>query len=364
MNDRRMWRHFDYVLLAAMVILVLFGLAMIYSATKDSPTLGDYVWDQAVIAVAGLILVFLIAASDYRLLASMQRSIYLVTVGMLTATAIIGYTQLGAQRWLSVGNVLVQPSEFAKVLVVITLAKFLADHQKDMDRLRMVLFSLAMVALPVFLIYQEPDLSTAISLLVAWGVMVVMAGMRTLHMALLGGTVLFSLPLIWSNLQDYHRARVLLFLDPSRDEFAQYNIDQALIALGSGGWLGQGYGSGIQTQGRFLKVRHTDFIFSVAGEEMGLVGAVLLLVLLFIVILRILRAATLARDAYGRLIAVGVATIISFQAVVNIGMNLGLSPVTGIPLPFVSYGRSSLLTLLVGIGLVESVVMRHRKLEF
>jgi len=364
MNDRRMWRHFDYVLLAVTVILVLFGLAMIYSATKDSPTLGDYVWDQAVIAVAGLILVFLIAVFDYRLLASMQRSIYLVTVGMLTATVIIGYTQLGAQRWLSVGNVLVQPSEFAKVLVVITLAKFLADHQKDMDRLRMVLFSLAMVTLPVFLIYQEPDLSTAISLLVAWGVMVVMAGMRTLHMALLGGTVLFSLPVIWFNLQDYQRDRVLLFLDPSRDEFAQYNIDQALIALGSGGWLGQGYGSGIQTQGRFLKVRHTDFIFSVVGEEMGWVGAVLLMVLLFIVILRILRAATLARDAYGRLIAVGVATIISFQAVVNISMNLGLSPVTGIPLPFVSYGRSSLLTLLVGIGLVESVVMRHRKLEF
>jgi rod shape determining protein RodA len=314
--------------------------------------------------VAGLILLFLIAAFDYRLLASVQRSIYLVTVGLLTATAIIGYTQLGAQRWLSVGSIPIQPSEFAKILVVITLAKFLADHQKDMDRFRTVLFSLAMVALPVFLIYQQPDLSTSISLLFAWAVMVVMAGMRTLHMVLLGGSVLFSLPVIWLNLQEYQRNRVLLFLDPSRDEFAQYNIDQALIALGSGGWLGQGYGSGIQTQGRFLKVRHTDFIFSVVGEEMGLLGAALLVVLLFIVILRILRAATLARDTYGRLIAVGVATIIAFQATVNISMNLGLSPVTGIPLPFVSYGRSSLLTLLVGIGLVESVVMRHRKLEF
>jgi rod shape determining protein RodA len=128
--------------------------------------------------------------------------------------------------------------------------------------------------------------------------------------------------------------------------------------------LGEGYGSGIQTQGRFLKVRHTDFIFSVVGEEMGLVGATVLIALILIVILRALRAATLARDAFGRLIAVGVATTIAFQAAVNIGMNLGLSPVTGIPLPFISYGRSSLLTLLIGIGLVESVVMRHRKLEF
>ena len=169
---------------------------------------------------------------------------------------------------------------------------------------------------------------------------------------------------MWANLQGYQRDRILLFLDPSRDEFAQYNIDQALIALGSGGWLGQGYGSGIQTQGRFLKVRHTDFIFSVVGEEMGLVGAVLLILLLFILILRVVRAATLARDAYGRLIAVGVATTIAFQATVNIGMNLGLSPVTGITLPFISYGRSSLVALLIGIGLVESVVMRHRKLEF
>jgi rod shape determining protein RodA len=188
--------------------------------------------------------------------------------------------------------------------------------------------------------------------------------MRPLHMTLLGGTLLVSLPILWLNLAGYQQERVLLFLDPSRDEFAHYNIDQALIALGSGGWLGQGYGRGIQTQGRFLKVRHTDFIFSVVGEEMGLIGAALLMLLIIVVILRVLRAAALSRDTYGRLIAVGVATIIAFQTMVNIGMNLGISPVTGIPLPFISYGRSSLLTLLVGIGLVESVVMRHRKLEF
>ena len=364
MNDRRIWRHFDYVLLAVTVILILFGLAMIHSSTKDSAELGNYVWDQAAVAVVGLILLFALAAFDYRLLATLQRPIYLLTVVVLVATTIWGYTQLGSQRWLSVGNVLIQPSEFAKVLVVLALAQFLAAREKRIGQIRTVLFSFILVIIPVFLIYQQPDLSTAISLLVAWGVMVVMAGMRSLHMGLLGGTLLFALPIVWFQVQDYHRDRVLLFLDPSRDEHATYNIEQALIALGSGGWLGQGYGSGIQTQGRFLKVRHTDFIFSVVGEEMGWIGAALLIALILVLILRILRAATLSRDAYGRLIAVGVATIIAFQAIVNIGMNLRLSPVTGIPLPFISYGRSSLLTLLIGIGLVESVVMRHRKLEF
>jgi rod shape determining protein RodA len=301
---------------------------------------------------------------DYRLLANLHRSIYIVTIGVLVATSVIGHYQLGAQRWLSVGNFVFQPSEFAKILIIIVLAKFLADRQRSLDKLRTVLLSLALVAVPVVLIYDQPDLSTAIALLIAWIAMVVMAGMRPLHMALLGGTVLISLPLIWFNIQEYQRDRILLFLDPSRDEFAQYNIDQALIALGSGDWLGQGFGSGIQTQGRFLKVRHTDFIFSVVGEEMGMIGAVLLMILMVIIILRSLRAAALARDSFGRLIAAGVAATIAFQAVVNIGMNLGLSPVTGVPLPLISYGRSSLVALLIGIGLVESVVMRHRKLEF
>jgi rod shape determining protein RodA len=364
MNDRRVWRHFDYVMLAVTALLVVSGLVMIHSATQDSPELGSYAWDQAAAAAVGFILLFMLAVFDYRLLANLQRSIYLLTIGVLLATSIIGHVRLGAQRWLGVGNFVIQPSEFAKILVIIVLSKYLADHQQQMEKLRTILFSFVLVAIPVLLIYDQPDLSTAISLLVAWGVMVVMAGMRPLHIALLGGTLLILLPVVWFNLQEYQQDRILLFLDPSRDDFAQYNIDQALIALGSGGWLGQGYGSGIQTQGRFLKVRHTDFIFSVVGEEMGLIGAVLLMLLTFVVILRAVRASALARDAYGRLIAVGVATAIAFQTMVSIGMNLGLSPVTGMPLPFISYGRSSLVALLIGIGLVESVVMRHRKLEF
>ncbi len=364
MDNRHPWRHFDLALLALTVALVLLGLAMINSATKGSPTLGHYVWDQAMVAVVGLFLLFGVAAFDYRLLANLQRPLYLLTVGVLVVTVVIGHQLLGAKRWLSVGNILVQPSEFAKILIIVILAKFLSDRQRQIGRWRTVLFSMVLLALPVALIYDQPDLSTAISLVVAWGVMIIVAGLRPLHLSMMAGVVLVLMPIAWMNLKDYQRDRVLLFLDPSRDDFAQYNIDQALTALGSGGWLGQGYGSGIQTQARFLKVRHTDFIFSVVAEELGWVGAVLLMALLLLLILRILRVASLARDMYGRLIAVGVASIIAFQAAVNIGMNLGLSPVTGIPLPFISYGRSALLSLLIGIGLVESVIMRHRKLEF
>ncbi|MGD9100511.1 MAG: FtsW/RodA/SpoVE family cell cycle protein, partial [Anaerolineae bacterium] len=223
MGDRRIWRHFDYVLLAVTVILVLFGLAMIYSATKDSTELGDYVWDQAAMAVVGLILLFVVATFDYRLLANLQRPIYLLTIGVLIATTVWGYAQLGARRWLSVGNQLIQPSEFAKIAVILFLAQHLAAHEKQIGKMRTVLLSFVLVMVPVFLIYQQPDLSTAISLLVAWGGMVIMAGMRTLHLALMGGTLLFSLPVVWMRLEGYQRERVLLFLDPSRDEYAYYN---------------------------------------------------------------------------------------------------------------------------------------------
>jgi rod shape determining protein RodA len=172
------------------------------------------------------------------------------------------------------------------------------------------------------------------------------------------------MPLVWFSLEDYMRKRLLLFLNPAQDPAARYNIDQALISIGSGGWLGKGYASGSQSQLHFLRVRHTDFVFSVIGEEMGFVGALLLFTLIGIVLWRILRAASLARDSFGRLICCGVAALIFFQAVVNIGMNLGLLPVIGIPLPFISSGGSSLIALLLAEGLVQSVAMRYRKIEF
>jgi len=360
--DRKIWRNFDFVLLAITVLLIAFGIAMIYSATLDTPDLQDLPRRQAILALVGLALLLLVAAIDYRFLESLQKPLYVLTIASLLLVLLVGKTTYGAQRWIS--GTSFQPSELAKVLIVVTLAQFLAQHEKDIGRFRYILVSIIYVAVPMVLIYLQPHLGTVIVLAVVWLIMALMAGMRLLHLGILGFVGLLSAPLIWFSLEDYMQRRLLLFINPAQDPAARYNIDQALISIGSGGWLGKGYASGSQSQLHFLRVRHTDFIFSVIGEEMGLVGALFMFALIGVILWRIIRAASLARDSFGRLIACGVAAVIFFQSVFNIGMNLGLLPVMGIPLPFISSGGSSLIALLIAEGLVQSVVMRYRKIEF
>lgn len=360
--DRKVWRNFDFVLLAATVLLIAFGIAMINSATLDTPDLQDLPRRQAIWVVVGLALSLLVAAFDYRFLESLQKLLYVLIMASLLLVLFVGEVTHGAQRWLTGSSF--QPSELAKVLIIITLARFLAQHEKEIGRFRYILMSIVHVAVPMVLIYLQPHLGTVIVLAVIWLIMVLMAGMRLLHLGVLGFVGVLTTPFIWVSLKDYMQKRLLLFINPARDPAARYNIDQALISIGSGGWLGKGYASGSQSQLHFLRVRHTDFIFSVIGEEMGFVGALVLFALFSIILWRILRAASLARDSFGRLIACGVAALIFFQSLVNIGMNLGLLPVIGIPLPFISAGGSSLITLLIAEGLVQSVVMRHKKIGF
>jgi rod shape determining protein RodA len=365
--DRRLWRNFDFVLLGATILLIALGVAVIYSATlgTSDPEMADCPYRQMIYAVVGLGIMFAVSAIDYRFLESFQKPIYVVAVALPAIVFIIGEITHGAQRWIKFGIFSVQPSELAKVLVIVVLAKYLADHQEDMGRLRYVLLSILYVIPPMILIYLQPDLSTAVVLAVIWFVMALMAGMRLLHLSALGIVGALATPLVWVTMKDYMRQRILTFLLPVHDPLGlAYNINQARIAIGSGGWLGRGFAHGSQSQLHFLRVRHTDFIFSVLGEELGLVGALLLIILLVIVLWRITRAAGMARDPFGYLIACGVATTLSFQAVANIAMNLGLLPTTGIPLPFISYGGSSLITFLIAEGLVQSVVMRYKKIEF
>jgi rod shape determining protein RodA len=338
--------------------MIAFGIAMIYSATLDTPDLQDLPRRQAILAMVGLALLLLVAAVDYRSLESLQKPLYVLTIASLLLVLLVGKTTYGAQRWIS--GTSFQPSELAKVLIIVTLAQFLAQHEKDIGRFHYILVSIIFVAVPMSLIYLQPHLGTVIVLAVVWLIMVLMAGMRLLHLSILGLVGLLSAPLLWFSLKDYMQRRLLLFINPAQNPSARYNIDQALISIGSGGWLGKGYASGSQSQLHFLRVRHTDFIFSVIGEEMGLVGALVLFTLIGVILWRIVRAASLARDSFGRLIACGVAAMIFFQSVVNIGMNLGLLPVMGIPLPFISSGGSSLIALLIAEGLVQSVVMRYR----
>jgi rod shape determining protein RodA len=258
----------------------------------------------------------------------------------------------------------VQPSEIAKIVVIIVAAKILTDRDGEMNKLRNLLLAVVVVVPPMVLIYLQPDLGTTVILGVVWLIMAIMSGVHLFHLGLLGLVAVAASPVVWLTMAGYQRDRVLLFLDPASDPGSYYNIEQALISIGSGGILGKGLSYGTQNQLHFLRVRHTDFIFSVIGEELGLLGAVLLFGLIILLVWRIMRAADLTGDPFGRLICIGVASLIFFQSFVNLGVNLGLLPVTGTPLPFVSYGGSSLIAFLIAIGLVQSVLMRHKSLDF
>ncbi len=310
----------------------------------------------------GLALVYLLDCLTLRITDILRNPIYVVMLGLLGIVFIAGQVSGGSQRWLGAG--MVQPSELSKIMVIVVLAKFLADREERMEQFGTVLASLGVVAVPMLLIYLQPDLGTALTLVAIWLAMMWMAGMRFRHLLLLLGAGIAALPLVWFNLEGYMRERLMLFVNPEGNPDDYFNVHQALVSIGSGGWTGKGLTHGTQSQLHFLRVRHTDFIFAVTAEEVGFLGAVALMILIGFVLWRMLRVAERSRDTFGRLIAAGVAAVIFFQSVVNIGMNLGLMPVTGIPLPFVSYGGSSLLTLMLGIGLVESVAMRHKKLEF
>jgi rod shape determining protein RodA len=360
------WRRFDWYLLALVLVLGGFGVLMVASALYGNEVLALWPWRQAGFLVFGLMVLFVIAAVDYRLLTSVAFPLYLALLAVLVAISIIGTIAGGAQRWLTIGDFLFQPSELVKIGLIMALAYYLSSHEERADSILTPLVALIILAPAVVLIYLQPNLSTALSLLVIGGVMLVIGGLRWHHALFLIFGGIASALLAWRYLfQEYMKDRVLMFLDPARVTSAElYNIDQAVISIGSGGWLGRGIFSGSQSQLHFLRVRHTNFIFSVTAEELGFVGATVLIVLFTLLLWRLVRIAGIARDSFGRLIVAGVATMIFFQFTVNIGMNLNLVPVSGMPLPFISYGGSSLLTVLIGIGLAESVAMRHRKIVF
>ena len=341
------------VVIAASVV----GVFLLGRLAPDRPdVLTPYVL-AAALAVVYLLDCLTLRASDL-----LRNVIYVLVLVMLGILFLIGQVAGGAQRWFGAGAV--QPSELSKILVIVVLAKFLADREDRLEQFSTVLTSIVVVAVPMLLIYLQPDLGTALTLVAVWAAMMWMAGMRLRHLLILSAIGLAVLPLAWFGLEEYMRDRLLLFVNPASDPDSYFNVHQALVSIGSGGWTGKGLTHGTQSQLHFLRVRHTDFIFAVTAEELGFLGAVVLISLIFFLLWRILRVAERSRDTMGRLIAAGVGAVILFQTAVNVGMNLGLMPVTGIPLPFVSYGGSSFITLMLSIGLVESVAMRHKKLDF
>lgn len=369
------WRYFDFLLLGAVVLAIAFGTTMIRSAVAGNEELLPLINRQIYFALVGIVLIFIVAAIDYRYWMALYRPIFIVISVLLISLFLSAQAVFGAARWFQVGVLFVQPTEFAKIAAILLLARYF-DHSENQPRnLRWLLYAfLWTMGLAIWILLQ-PNLSNVVVLMVILASLLWFNGVQIKHVAILGaigavllGTV-FTLTFFGIRipfLQGYQQQRIQNFILPDQEEtFGEtYNVDQAKIAIGSGGLFGKGYGHGTQTQLRFLKVRHTDFIFSAVSEEFGLVGALIVITVIIFIVWRCLRAAQKSRDVAGMSIAYGVATLIFFQGMVNIGVNLNIVPVSGLPLPFISYGGSGLTSLMLGIGLVESVAMRHRQLEF
>ncbi|MFN3286083.1 MAG: rod shape-determining protein RodA, partial [bacterium] len=358
-------RHVDWVLVACVLALVALGTTAVASATATPeqplgllrPRLGHVAVGLAVLA--GL------AAVPYRSLGEAWKLLYGLSLALLALTDLVGRTALGAQRWLAVGPVSLQPSELAKLGLVVTLAGFLSRRKEPPARFADLLPYLMLAAPPVLLVFLQPDLGSALAFVAVLLAMLWAAGAPRGQLAGLVLAGLLVAPLVWPLLKPYQRTRLLVFVDPNLDPLgAGYNLIQSKIAIGSGGLWGKGLFAGTQNTLQFLPMQHTDFVFSVIGEELGFVGTVGVLLLFWVFLLRVLQIASSARDAFGSYLCVGVASMVAFHVLVNVGMTVGLAPATGIPLPFLSYGGTALVTHLAGVGLVLSVAVRRPKILF
>jgi rod shape determining protein RodA len=366
-GERQAIRHVDPILLAAAVLLAIMGLFAIYSATHQSLAAldldpGRFVKRQITFLAVAAIVLLAVASIDYRLFKVYAGLIYVSSLVLLVLVRTpLGASVKGSQRWFELFGFQFAPSELAKLAVIGMLAAFLSEIRADLT-LRDVFRASGLAALPALLVFLQPDLGTSIVFVAILVGILVVAGARARH---LGVLALTAASLIFAGFQvglvkEYQVERLRAFLDPANvDPASLYNREQAEIAIGSGGLVGLGYLQGTQTNLDFVPEQHTDFIFTVVGEELGFVGASLLLSLYAVVLWRVLRIATLSKDPFGTYLAAGVASMFALQVFVNVGMNVGIMPITGIPLPFVSYGGSSLLLNAAAIGVLESIHMRR-----
>jgi rod shape determining protein RodA len=361
-------RHLDPALLLSTLCLAAYGGLMIFSASSSKledagadPT--TYVKRQIFYAVAGVVLLLVVSFFDYRHLKALAPIIYGATlVGLLIVLTPLGSVVNGASRWIDLGFFQVQPSEIAKVAAIVAVGAYLSER-KGMVELVDIAVSLGIVAVPIVLIYLEPDLGTTMVFTALIAALLLVAGAKFRHFVLLGALAVGAIFLVvqFDMLEDYQIERVTAFLDPNPDVQSEgYNLTQSKIAIGSGGMRGKGlHGENTQTALDFVPEQHTDFIFTAVGEQLGFVGASTLLGLFAVLIWRALRIAVMSRDLFGTLIAAGIATMWAFQLFVNVGMTMGIMPITGIPLPFISFGGSSLLSNFAAVGLLLNIHMRR-----
>ncbi|MBA2511082.1 MAG: rod shape-determining protein RodA [Rubrobacteraceae bacterium] len=358
-ENLRLWRSMDFVLLLVSLALSGFGILAVHVAGTDAN--GEaYATIQAIGFVVGFLGAIPLAIIDYRVWRRFLRPIYGLAIVMLLAVTLMGATVNGATSWLDVGPVQVQPSEFAKPLMIVVLAGFFAE--KAVGEHEVFLKALGIIAVPGLLVLVQPDLGTATVFGAVFLIMAYVAGARLIQLLglVLAAVVSGVLAVKLGILEEYQVARLTSFMNPEDAGTVGYQVAQSKMAIGSGGITGKGLDATTLANLGFLPEDHTDFIFSNLAERFGFVGSVALIFLFFFLIWRILHVATTSRDRFGVLIAVGIGTMFLFHVLVNIGMTMGIMPVTGIPLPFISYGRSSLVVSVMSLGLLQSVAMRSR----
>lgn len=364
----RIWREWDWTVVICTLLLISVGVVIIGSAThvnRDGLDINDLVSKQLMFFVINTVVIVMMQWFDYRRLRSWGRPLYFITILLLVAVMLIGTSALGAQRWIQIGPITIQPSEFTKLLMIISMAQMMENRVNKLNTFRSLVPIVLYVGIPTLLVFKQPDLGTSLVYLAILCGMLFVAGIRMRLVQIIVGVAVVFAPLGWFVLQEYQKQRILVFLNPNIDPFgAGYHIIQSKIAIGSGMILGKGLFEGTQSQLNFLPENHTDFIFSVIGEELGFVGCVIVLLLLFLLIYRSIMIARSANDTFGTLLATGIGSMLVFEVLVNVGMTTGIMPVTGIPLPFISYGVSALTTNMISVGLLLNIAMHRKKLMF
>lgn len=363
MIDRRLLTNFDWVLAALVVTVCLLGILNIYSATTPYKVIGTaYYIKQFYWMLLGMIISLMVCSLDYHILEDLSYWFYAFLVLLLVAVLLVGKRTMGATRWLDLGFFTIQPSELMKIVIIVTFARFFNNYQSLGGlTVKETLFPLGLLAVPAALIMKQPDLGTATLVILIALSMIMYIGLRWSAVVTF---VSVTIPMVWIGwvflLRPYQKNRVLDFLDPERSRLGSgYHIIQSKIAVGSGGFTGKGFVKGTQSQLRFLPEQHTDFAFSVFAEEWGFIGCLLLIFIYLSLVLWGLNIARRCNDRFGGLLAVGVTAMLFWHIIINMGMVIGLFPVVGVPLPFFSYGGTSMITSMVGIGLLQNISMRR-----
>lgn len=368
MLSNRLVRKLDFTLIAVVAGIIVISLIVIGSATHINTPSEERYWfvqRQGIFALVNCMLIFFMLHFDYKILQRYGNFLYIFNLVMLLAVMFVGQTALGAQRWIQLGPISLQPSEFSKIIMIISMAAMLETRIGRLNTFKDLLPVAAYIGLPFLIVMKQPDLGTSLVFIAIFLGMIFVAGVNPRLLMIIFGAGLALLPIFWQFLKDYQKMRIMVFMDPNVDPLGSgYHIIQSKIAIGSGMFFGKGLFGGTQSQLNFLPENHTDFIFAVVGEELGFIGAAFLLILYLVLLYRGTKIANEARDNFGSLLAIGITSMLTFHILVNIGMTTGIMPVTGIPLPLMSYGVSSLTTNLIAVGILLNVHMRRQKILF